>query len=439
MRDLISPGGTTAAQRRVLLGAGTGQFVEFYDFAIYGFSAVAVAEAFFPGANPVASLLSVFAVYGVAFVARPLGGVFFGALADRAGRRAVLYATLMCMGVATALIGLLPAYAAAGTVAPVLLVVCRLVQGFSAGGEAVGAPSFVLEHAPFERRGTWIAVSVAATGAASVLALVFIMAVSGVLSDAAYASWGWRVPFLVALPLSLIGIYIRGRTEESPVFQELKRHNAIERHPVRGSLRGNGTRLGQIFAVMALSGLGFYVLVGYFVTSLQTVGGLSLLESLVANAVALLSFTVLLPIGGRLSDAFGRKPMLVAGAAAVAMVSLPAFLLVTSGSLASAVAGQLLLAAALCAYGGGSYTFFVELLPSATRVTGAAISYNAALALFGGTAPFVSTWLVDVTGTPVAPGCYLLVVALVALAVALTTPETRTGAETAEEGVRSRV
>ncbi|MEO3792705.1 MFS transporter [Nonomuraea sp. B10E15] len=439
IRDFISPGGTTAAQRRVLIGAGTGQFVEFYDFAIYGFSAVAVAEAFFPGTNPVASLLSVFAVYGVAFVARPLGGVFFGALADRAGRRAVLYATLMCMGVATALIGLLPTYAAAGTVAPVLLVVCRLVQGFSAGGEAVGAPSFVLEHAPFERRGTWIAVSVAATGAASVLALVFIMAVSGVLSDAAYASWGWRVPFLVALPLSLAGVYVRGRTEESPVFRELERDNTIERHPVRGSLRGNGTRLGQIFAVMALSGLGFYVLVGYFVTSLQTVARLSLLESLVANAVALLSFTVLLPIGGRLSDAFGRRPMLVAGAAAVAVVSVPAFLLVSSGSLAAAVAGQLLLAAALCAYGGGSYTFFVELLPPATRVTGAAISYNAALALFGGTAPFVSTWLVDVTGTPVAPGCYLLVVALVALAVALTTPETRTGAEAAGESARSRV
>ncbi|TDD09608.1 MFS transporter [Nonomuraea deserti] len=438
MSDFISPGGTTAAQRRVLLGAGTGQFVEFYDFAIYGFSAVAVAEAFFPGASPVASLLSVFAVYGVAFVARPLGGVFFGALADRAGRRAVLYATLMCMGVATALIGLLPTYAAAGTVAPVLLVLCRLVQGFSAGGEAVGAPSFVLEHAPFERRGTWIAISVAATGAASVAALVFIIAVSGALPDAAYASWGWRVPFLVALPLSLIGGYIRGRTEESPVFRELERDHAIERHPVRGSLRGNGTRLGRIFAVMALSGLGFYVLVGYLVTSLQTVAGLSLLESLVANAVALLTFTVLLPVGGRLSDAFGRKPMLIAGAAAVAVVSMPAFLLVTSGSLAAAAAGQLLLAAALCAYGGGSYTFFVELLPPATRVTGAAISYNVALALFGGTAPFVSTWLVDFTGTPVSPGLYLLVVALVALAVALTTPETRVG-EAAAGNARSRV
>ncbi|MBF8189965.1 MFS transporter [Nonomuraea sp. K274] len=435
--DFISPGGTSAAQRRVLLGASTGQFVEFYDFAIYGFSAVAVADAFFPGDDPVASLLSAFAVYGVAFVARPLGGVFFGALADRVGRRAVLYATLICMGVSTALIGLLPTHAAAGVIAPILLVLCRLVQGFSAGGEAVGAPSFVLEHAPFQRRATWIGVTVAASAATSVVALVLIMGVTGAMSDAAYASWGWRVPFLVALPLSLVGIYIRRRTEESPVFQELRRKNAIEASPVRGSLRGNWTRLGQIFAVMALSGLGFYVLVGYFVTYLQTVVKLSLLESLAANAVALLSFSVLLPIGGRLSDRFGRKPMLVIGAAAVAVVSVPAFLLVTSGSFGSAAIGQLLLAAALCTYGGGSYTFFVELLPAATRVTGAAISYNLAFALFGGTAPFVGTWLVDVTGTPVSPGYYLVVVALGALAVAVTTPETRVEQQIGAASARS--
>lgn len=426
IRDFINPGGTSAAQRRVLLGAGAGQFVEFYDFAIYGFSAVSIAETFFPGQSPVAGLLSVFAAYGVAFVARPLGGLFFGALADRTGRRSVLYATLMCMGVATALIGLLPTHAAAGIMAPVLLVLCRLAQGFSAGGEAVSAPSFVLEHAPYDRRGTWIGLTVAATAAASVVALVVIMAVSSTVPDAA---WGWRVPFLLALPLSLIGIYVRRRTEESPVFQELRRTNAIEAGPVRGSLRGNRTRLGQIFAVMALSGLGFYILVGYFVTYLRTVVGLSLTQSLAANAVALLSFSMLLPIGGRLSDAFGRKPMLIAGAAAVAVVGLPAFMLVTSGSFGSAVAGQVLLAAALCVYGGGSYTFFVELLPAATRVTGAAISYNVALAVFGGTAPFVSTWLVDITGAAVAPGFYLVAVALAALAVATTTPETRVAEE----------
>ncbi|MCF6476320.1 MHS family MFS transporter [Nonomuraea sp. MG754425] len=425
IRDFISPDGTTPAQRRVLLGASTGQFVEFYDFAIYGFSAVAIADAFFPSENPVTGLLAAFAAYGVAFVARPLGGLFFGALADRAGRRTVLYATLICMGVATALIGLLPTHGAAGIIAPVLLVVCRLAQGFSAGGEAVGAPSFVLEHAPFERRGTWIGVTIAASAATSVIALILIMGITGAVSDTAYASWGWRVPFLLALPLSLIGIYIRRRTEESPVFQELRRENAVESSPIRGSLRGNWTRLGQIFAVMALSGLGFYVLVGYFVTYLQSVVGLSLLQSLAANAVALLSFSVLLPIGGRLSDRYGRKPMLIIGAAAVAVVGLPAFLLVTSGSFGTAVIGQLLLAAALCTYGGGSYTFFVELLPAATRVTGAAISYNVAFALFGGTAPFVGTWLVDVTGSAVAPGYYLVVVALAALAVAVTTPETR--------------
>lgn len=418
-------GGTARAQRSVLLGASSGQFVEFYDFAIYGFSTVAIAKAYFPTDGGVVGILSAFAVYGVAFVARPLGGLFFGALADRVGRRAVLYVTLLTMGIATAASGLLPTYGAAGLLAPGLLVLARLVQGFSAGGEAVGAPSFVLEHAPIGRRATWIGVTIAASAACSVVALLLILAISSAMSDPAYLTWGWRVPFLVALPLSVVGVYIRRRTDESPVFQRLKSENAVTTRPIRGSIAGNGVRLLQIFAIMALSGLGFYVLVGYFVTYLETVIGLSRTQSLGANAIALLSFAVLLPIGGRLSDRFGRKPMLVIGAAAVAIVSLPAFLLVTSGSFMAAAIGQILLAAALCTYGGGSYTFFVELLPARTRVTGAAISYNVAFALFGGTAPFLGTWLVDVTGTPTAPGYYLALVALAALAVAATAPETR--------------
>lgn len=415
----------TSVQRRVLLGASTGQFVEFYDFAIYGFSTVAIAQAFFPSQTGVFGILSAFAVYGVAFLSRPLGGVFFGALADRIGRRAVLYATLLTMGTATAVIGLLPTHASVGVVAPALLVVCRLAQGFSAGGEAVSAPSFVLEHAPFERRGTWIGITIAASAATSMVALLFILAFSSGMSDTTYLAWGWRIPFLVALPLSAVGIYIRRRTDESPAFQELRKEGAVTSNPIRSSLRGNSRSLAQIFVVMALSGLGFYMLVGYFVTYLDTVVGLDRLESLGANAVALLSFTVLLPIGGRLSDKFGRKPMLIVGAVAVAVVSVPAFLLVTSGSFGAAVIGQLLLAAALCTYGGGSYTFFVELLPTETRVTGAAISYNVAFALFGGTAPFVGTWLVKASATPLAPGFYLCAVAVLALVVAAFVPETR--------------
>ena len=347
-------------------GASSGQFVEFYDFAIYGFSTVAIAEAYFPSEGGVVGILSAFAVYGVAFVARPLGGLFFGALADRIGRRTVLYMTLLAMGIATTASGLLPTYGAVGVLAPALLVLARLVQGFSAGGEAVGAPSFVLEHAPPHRRTTWIGVTIAASAACSVVALLLILGITGSMSDPAYLAWGWRVPFLIALPLSVVGIYIRRRTEESPVFQQLKNDNAVTARPVRGSLLGNGVRLLQIFAIMALSGLGFYVLVGYFVTYLETVIGLSRMQSLAANAVALLSFSLLLPIGGRISDRYGRKPMLIIGAAAVAVVSLPAFLLVTSGSFAAAAIGQILLAAALCTYGGGSYTFFVELLPAKT-------------------------------------------------------------------------
>lgn len=364
----------------------------------------------------------------MAFFVRPLGGLFFGALGDRIGRRKVLFITLVAIGLATAMIGLLPTYASIGIAAPILLVVCRLIQGFSAGGESVGAPAFVFEHAPLERRGFWLNITIAATALPSVVGGTLILLLSSTMPSEAFLSYGWRIPFLLALPLAIFGVWIRTKTEESEAFRQvLAKHEHDEYSPIREAFRENKVRMAQVIFVMGLTAMGFYFLSGYFVSYVQTSGNLSRDQSLLANAVAMAFYAVLLPVGGIIGDRVGRKPMLIAGSVALAVLSVPCFMLVTSGSLPLAMVGQLLFVIPLCIYGGGCYTFFVEVFTTATRFTSAAISYNVAYALFGGTAPFIGTMLVSSTEMSSAPGYYMAAAAVIVLLLLVFTrvPETR--------------
>lgn len=418
---------TTAMKRRVLLGGSVGQFIEFYDFTLYGLTAVIFAEKFFPGDSPMVGLLATFAAFGVAFVIRPLGGLYFGALGDKIGRRKVLAITLLSIGIATTAMGLLPTADAIGLFAPLLLVVCRLVQGFSAGGESVGAPSFVFEHAPVHRRGLWINTTIAATALPSVFAGGLILLLSYTLPAGAYEDWGWRLPFLLALPMSIFGVWIRIKTEESETFVEASEHKSEEFSPIKEAFASNRLALVQVIFVMGLTAMGFYFLSGYFPSYVQTAGALSREASLGANASALLLYALLMPVAGAIGDRVGRRPMLIAGSAALAVLVVPCFMLVTSGSLPLAILGQLLIVVPMCLYGGGCYTFFVEVFSTRTRFTSAAISYNVAYAAFGGTAPFIGTALVEATGFSAAPGVYFALAAAVVFVLVVFTkvPETR--------------
>ena len=401
-------------QKRVLAGGSIGQFIEFYDFTLYGLSAVVLSQLFFPGTSALAGLLATFATFGVAFLVRPLGGMFFGALGDKIGRRKVLFITLLSIGAATALIGLLPTHATIGAAAPILLVLCRMVQGFSAGGESVGAPAFVFEHAPIDRRGFWLNITLAATALPSVLGGALILVLSTSMSTESFMSWGWRIPFLLALPMAFFGLWIRAKTEESEAFKAvLAKETTKEYSPLREAFAENKVRMLQVVFVMGLTAMGFYFLSGYFVSYVQVTGNLSRDQSLLANASAMLLYALLLPIGGTISDKVGRKPMLIAGSAALALLSIPCFMLVTSGSLPLAIAGQLLFVVPMCIYGGGCYTFFVEIFTTRTRFTSAAISYNVGYAVFGGSAPFIGTFLVSQTGVSAAPGYYMAAAAVI--------------------------
>ena len=421
---VAAPGSVSSTgRRRVVVSAAIGQFVEWYDFVVYAYTATVVATLFFPAEDRVASLLATFAVYAIGFVMRPVGGLLFGHLGDRLGRRGVLALVILLMGASTAAVGLLPTYAQIGLAAPVLLVVCRLLQGLSAGGEAMGSNALVAEHAPPDRRGLYVGFTYSFANLPAVFAALFVLLLTNLLSADTFESWGWRIPFLFGGLISLVGLYIRSRVAESPAFQITRSADRVSKAPILTVLRDHRRALGFAFAMAALSGLGFYTLTGYFATYLAEAVGLTGNASLISNSVALTVAFVTMPLGGLLSDRVGRRPVLMLGAALSAIVSIPAYLLASAGTLATAVLGQSLLAAALGVFFGPVGIVFLELFPTRTRYSGSAIGYNAAYVVFGGTAPLFGTWLVEVTGSLIAPAVYMTVLSAVVFTVATRLPE----------------
>jgi len=414
-----------ATLRKVTAAAAVGNFVEWFDFAVYGFLATIIAKQFFASDDPNAALLQTFAVFAVAFALRPLGGIVFGAMGDRLGRKRVLSITVLMMAGATTVIGLLPTYASIGLLAPVLLTLTRCVQGFSAGGEYAGACAYVMEHAPNHRRGWYGSFLPVSTFSAFASAAVIAYLLDASLSPEAMAQWGWRVPFLVAAPLGVIGLYLRWRMEETPAFrQAMAEQKESEHSPLRETLaqqKGVMLRLGAFISLTALS---FYMFTTYFATYLQVVGHLSRAQALMVSTIALLFAAGACPAAGAFTDRFGRRRTIGVTCLWVILMVFPAYWLASSGSVPAAVCGVILLAVGAVMSGVVTAALLSEVFPTRTRYTASAMTYNVAYTLFGGTAPLVATWLIGLSGSSLAPAFYLVVIALVALVGGLALPET---------------
>lgn len=408
--------------RRTVLGAAVGSFVEYYDFAVFAALAPTLAKVFFPGDDPVAALLSTFAVFAVAFVARPLGGVVWGRFGDRWGRRRTLTALLTCMAAATVGIGLLPGYAALGLAAPVLLTLLRLAQGFSAGGEIMGAAVLVAEHAPADRRGRLTSVLQVTTTVAVLVGLGVAGLVEALVPPDDLVAWGWRVPFLLAGPLGLVGLYLRRRVEEPRMFTA---DPSPTRRPLRDAL-APGRRRAVVLAggVGVLQFVAFYLLLTYMPTYLVEEVGLPRPAALLSVFGASAVLVVAIPLMGVLSDRVGRRPVLGVASAVVALGAYPAFLLLAHGGFVGAVVGQVLLALPAAATAAVMLAAQVELFPTRCRYTGYALGMNVANAVFGGGAPLAATAVVAATGDLASPGWLLVVAAVVSLAVVAAMRET---------------
>jgi MHS family proline/betaine transporter-like MFS transporter len=410
--------------RRAIVGAAVGNAVEWFDFAVYGYLAATIGALFFPSNNPTASLLASFAVFGAAFFVRPLGGFVFGPMGDRIGRQRTLAFVIILMSVATFAMGLLPTYAAIGIWAPLLLVILRLLQGFSAGGEFGGASTFLAEYSPDERRGylvSWIEFSAVGgflLGSATVLALT-----TG-LGEDAMSSWGWRIPFLLAGPLGLIGLYIRLRLEDTPEFRALERTGEVSGSPLRETIVQNWKAILQVAGLVIIQNAGFYIVLVYMPTYFSEQLGFTSTGSSLSTVLTLLAAMVLIPPLGALSDRVGRKPVLAASCVGFALLSYPLFLLMQQGSLFAAVLAHVALGALLAIFLSTTIAALTELFPTRVRYGGFSIGYNISVAIFGGAAPFLATFLISATGNPLSPALYLIAGAVATFVTLLTITET---------------
>jgi MHS family proline/betaine transporter-like MFS transporter len=408
---------TDGATRKALWGACVGSFMEWFDFGIYAYLAPVIATAFFPAADPTAALLSAFALFAVAFVTRPLGGIVLGHFGDRFGRRGVLAFSVITMALATFAIGVLPSYAAIGIAAPILLLLCRLVQGFSAGGEYMGAASFAVEHAPAGRRGGYAGVLAASVIVGFVVAALTIMALTAAIGSDALRDWGWRLPFLVALPLGLAGLYIRRRVAESPEFRALQADAAIERAPLVEAFRTQRWPMAELAVISLPLVVGIYFLLTYAPSYLVSGTGMAMQTALLSNAAVLVVTVAGIVVAGRATDRFGKWPVMRAGTVGFVVLTPLAFMAMSVSGLAGAIVGQLVLAVPVALACGAFFVVLVEAFPARLRFSAGSTAYSIAQAVFGGTAPFVGTWLFGLTGSGLAPAWYLAALAVASLPV----------------------
>ena len=413
--------------RRTIAATAVGNMMEWFDFGIFSYMAVPLGQVFFPTASGPVQLISTFATFSAAFVVRPLGGFFFGPLGDRIGRKRVLATTIIMMAVGTFCIGLVPGYATIGIGAPLLLLLARLVQGFSTGGEYGSAMTFIAEHAPDRRRGyltSWLEFG---TLAGIVLGALLVAALTATLSHRELISWGWRIPFLVTAPLGLAGLYLRLRLAETPAFERLE----------RASARGPGVRaeFRRIFvqerrSLLVCVGLvlawnvSSYMLPAYLPSYLSADVGIPATTALMVVVAALAVLMVLITFVGRVSDRIGRKPVLLSGCLLLAAGGVPAFLLIRTGALYWIFAGCLLVGLMLLCFEGAGPATLPALFPTEIRAGALSVAFNLGVSLFGGTTPLITQALVHATGNLLVPGFYLAAAGLVGAVAVLFTPET---------------
>ena len=431
---------TTTADARTAIGKRSqinsivfasclGTTIEWYDFLIYATAAALIFnKAFFPTFDPLAGTLAALGSYAVGFLARPLGGALFGHFGDRIGRKSMLVLTLFIMGLGTFCIGLLPTYNQIGVLAPILLVVLRIIQGLGVGGEWGGASLMVLEHAPRDRRGFYTSFVQIGFPIGLVMASLAFALVTKLLPEASFVTYGWRIPFLVSILLLAVGVFVRRRVPETPVFERLKKYDAVAAHPI-GEAIGKSAKEFLIAVGLKLSEVSWvYMLTVFIVVYATTKLGLSKQVMLDAVTYAALLELVSLPLFGWLADKIGRRPLFIMGALFTIAVAFPLFWLIETKS--TALIFLAIMVAMNFGHGmmfGIESCYFPELFGPRVRYTGASLGFQLSAAIGGGFAPIVATALVGYFGGTSGVSIMMICIALITLAAALAARETKGG------------
>ncbi|MEU3269601.1 MFS transporter [Saccharomonospora sp. NPDC006951] len=423
-----------AAVKRAVTASAIGNVTEWYDFGVYGYLAATISKVFFSGLPSAMGIIATFGLFAVSFLVRPLGGLILGPLADRIGRKRVLSLTVMMMAVGTCCLGLVPSYASIGIAAPILALLARLVQGISTGGEYGNAMTFIAEYAPDRRRGylgSWLEFG---TLTGYILGATTATVLTTSLTEEQLLSWGWRIPFLIALPLGLIGLYLRLRLEETPAFGNL----AAGRSPAKVTSTTSEYRI--IFtkywrALLLCVGLVLawnvtnYLLTSYVPTFLTETlpdhgeRGAGQVVSQVLQISVLLLLMILVTFVGRLSDRVGRRPVLFAGCAALVVLSLPAVLLLREGGTTATFLGLAIIGLTLVCFSGTMPSTLPALFPTEIRSGGLSIAFNVSVSLFGGTTATVLSALIAGTGELNMPAYYLMGAGAIGIVCVVFLPE----------------
>lgn len=403
--------------RRAVTAAVVGNVLEWYDFAIYAYMATVIARKFFPSGDEVTALLSTFAAFGVGFVVRPLGGILIGRLGDLEGRKTALLLTITLMAAGTVLIGLIPSYETIGPAASILIVIARMLQGFSAGGEWGGSTAFIVEWAPENQRGFYGSLQQCSVAGGLLLGSAVAASVSTVLTAQTVDAWAWRIPFLLGGLLGPVGLYMRRNIGETPAFARVVQ----ETTPVATSDAPTLAWLAaRAFGLTILWSVSYYIVLAYMPTFLQKHVMLGRSEALWATTAGLFALVTTIPLSGLLSDRFGRKPLMLAACLGFIVLPYPLFDLMLGGaSLGTIIAIQVALALGIALYSGPGPAAIAEIFPTRGRSTWMSTGYSLSVAMFGGFAPFVATWLIEKTGSLLSPAYYVMAAAAASTVVVL--------------------
>jgi MFS transporter, MHS family, proline/betaine transporter len=416
-----------ASQRKLVIAGLIGNVLEWYDFSVYGYFAVSIGHHFFPSENPTTSLLAAFGVFAAGFLMRPVGAVLFGHIGDNWSRERALSLSVLAMAAPTFLIGVVPDYQQIGVAASVLLVLLRLAQGISVGGEYTTSIVFVVEKSIPHRRGfmgTWCLFG---TCAGTLLGSAIATLLTGVLPRDVMRAWGWRLPFILGLAIGIVGLYIRRDLERDTKSTEPEeRPGVIEgpRESFLGALRTQRLAILKVIGLKATSAVGFYTLFVYMTVYFTKIVQIPKSDALAINTIALAAMLVIIPGAGALSDWIGRKPLLLAGSVGMLLFSVPLFQLLRHPNFSVILTAQLCFTIILCLFFGAEPAATAEAFPGRVRCSSAAISHNICFAALGGTAPMVATYLIARTRNDMSPSIYLMAAAFVSIIAILSLSET---------------
>jgi MHS family proline/betaine transporter-like MFS transporter len=410
-------------RRRTIIAASAGNFAEWYDWGVYGVVATLIARSFFPPGNEALALISAYAVFAISYVTRPFGTVIFGHIADTVGRTKALSLTIIITCVATAMIGLIPTYESIGVAAPLLLLGMRLIQSLGTGGEYSTAISFVYEHGPRGRKARSVGVLTAVTFVGLLTGSVLATALSALMPEDAWTTWGWRLLFMLSLPMGLIGLYLRRRTRDGAEFRELqevqRQKASIAASPVLEALRTSGGRILLFVAFLGVWSIVSATLTSYLATFLKQNTALTETAAYAANTVGSAMVVVFVLLFSPVADRLGLRRATTVATVIVAVVTAPAFALAGAG-VAGAFGGAFLLGAAKGVLAVPLLLAVSQIFPAGIRVSAGGLSYNISQSVLGGTAPLVAVALNEAFGSSLAFSAYIVLAALVTLAIVLT-------------------